>query len=185
MTVGQFFRLNGGATQVRGVTPDILFPSAANKDSHCEANLENALPWEQIKAADYSPAGDLKARIATLRARHTIRVKNDIDFIALQREIAEQKRRSEQPQVSLNEAERRREQEVARKSGVKVEEDGLQANERKLTSELAAEEVRKGSKDVLLAEAVNVLGDEVELLKQEGGAGQLSALTHGNAYPRP
>lgn len=185
MTVGQFFRLNGGATQVRGVTPDILFPSAANKDSHCEANLENALPWEQIKAADYSPAGDLKARIATLRARHTVRVKNDIDFIALQREIAEQKRRSEQPQVSLNEAERRREQEVARKSGVKVEEDGLQANERKLTSELAAEEVRKGSKDVLLAEAVNVLGDEVELLKQEGGAGQLSALTHENAYPRP
>ena len=143
------------------------------------------MPWEQIKAADYSPAGDLKTRIATLRARHTVRVKNDIDFIALQQEIAEQKRRSEQPQVSLNEAERRREQKVARKSGVKVEEDGLQANERKLTSELAAEEARKGSKDVLLAEAVNVLGDEVELLKQEGGAGQLSALTHGNAYPRP
>ena len=68
---------------------------------------------------------------------------------------------------------------------MKVEEDGLQANERKLTSELAAEEARKGSKDVLLAEAVNVLGDEVELLKQEGGAGQLSALTHENAYPRP
>ena len=66
-----------------------------------------------------------------------------------------------------------------------MEEDGLRADERTLTSELAAEEARKVSKDVIVAEAAKVLGDEVELLKQEGGAGQLSALTHGNAYPRP
>ncbi|HNY42959.1 MAG TPA: hypothetical protein PKJ41_21320 [Bryobacteraceae bacterium] len=97
--------------------------------------------------------------------------------------MAAQKRLSEQQQVSLNEAERRREQEVARKS--RVEEDGLRADERTLTSELAAEEARKVSKDVLLAEAAKVLGDEVELLKQEGGAGQLSALTRENASPRP
>ncbi|MBP7202655.1 MAG: carboxy terminal-processing peptidase [Propionivibrio sp.] len=38
------------------------------------------MPWEQIKAADYSPAGDLKTRIATLRARHAAQVKNDFDF---------------------------------------------------------------------------------------------------------
>ena len=49
-----------------------------------------------------------------------------------------------------------------------MEEDGLRADERTLTSELAAEEARKVSKDVLLAEAAKVLGDEVELLKQEG-----------------
>ena len=54
--------------------PTFCFRPRTNKDSHCEANLENALPSEQIKAADYSPAGDLKARIpATLQARHTIR----------------------------------------------------------------------------------------------------------------
>ncbi|MBP7202654.1 MAG: hypothetical protein KBA32_05575 [Propionivibrio sp.] len=66
-----------------------------------------------------------------------------------------------------------------------MEEDGLRADERTLTSELAAEEARKVSKDVLLAEAAKVLGDEVELLKQEGGAAQLSALTRENASPRP
>jgi len=186
MTVGQFFRLNGGATQVRGVIPDILFPSAANKESPCEANLDNALPWEQIKAADYSPTGNLKPRIPALQARHEARVKNDLDFIALRQEIAETKRQQERHQVSLNESDRRREQEAARKSGTKVEDDGLQASERTLASELAAEAVRKGNKDVLLTEAVNILSDEVELAKQQDGAGkQLSALTGTSGSPRP
>lgn len=185
MTVGQFFRLNGGATQVRGVIPDILFPSAANKESLCEANLDNALPWEQIKAADYSPTGNLKPRIPALQARHEARVKNDLDFIALQQEIAETKRQQERRQVSLNENDRRREQEAARKSGTKVEDDGLQVNERTLASELAAEAARKGSKDVLLTEAVNILSDEVELVKQVGAGNRLTALIGAKGEPRP
>jgi carboxyl-terminal processing protease len=39
--------------------------------------------------------------------------------------------------------------------------DGLQANERNLANELAAEKVRKNAKDVLLNEAVQILSDEV------------------------
>ena len=183
MTVAQFFRLNGGATQVRGVIPDILFPSAADKESHCEANLDNALPWEQIQAADYAPSGNLKPRIPTLQARHDARVKNDQDYIALQQEIAEIKRQRERHQVSLNESDRRHEQEAAQKRQLKVD-DGLQAGERTLASELATEEARKASKDVLLAEAVNILGDEVELLRQVGAGNQLTALSGANNTPQ-
>ena len=58
-----------------------------------------------------------------------------------------------------------------------MEDDGLQANERKLTSELAAEEVRKGQRRSF-SRAVNVLGDEVELLKQE------EALVNERTHPR-
>lgn len=185
MTIGQFFRLNGGATQIRGVIPDIQFPSAANTESHCEANLENALPWEQVKAADFSPAGDLKPRIPALQSRHLARVKNDADFIALQQEIAEYKRLHEQQQVSLNESERRRELDAARKYGAK-DRDGLQDNERTLADELATEATHKRSKDVRLAEAVNILRDEVELVTQAGSSGnQLSALTVKNGSTRP
>ncbi|MBP6654224.1 MAG: carboxy terminal-processing peptidase [Propionivibrio sp.] len=183
MTVAQFFRLNGGATQVRGVIPDILFPSAADKESHCEANLDNALPWEQIQAADYAPSGNLKPRIPTLQARHDARVKNDQDYIALQQEIAEIKRQRERHHVSLNESDRRHEQEAARKLQMKGD-DGLQAGERTLASELATEEARKASKDVLLAEAVNILGDEVELLRQVGAGNQLTALSGANNAPQ-
>ncbi len=60
MTIAQFFRINGGTTQLRGVTPDILFPAASDTASFGESSYDNALPWTQIKAADYSPAGDLK-----------------------------------------------------------------------------------------------------------------------------
>ena len=43
--------------------------------------------------------------------------------------------------------------------------DGLQPGERNLASSLAAETARKNAKDVLLQEAVNILGDEVGVLK--------------------
>ena len=45
------------------------------------------------------------------------------------------------------------------------QDDGLQANERSLSSELAAEKARKDAKDVLLDEAAYILGDAVDLLK--------------------
>ena len=46
-----------------------------------------------------------------------------------------------------------------------TQDDGLQANERSLVSELAAEKARKDAKDILLEEAAHILGDEVDLLK--------------------
>ncbi|MFT3850419.1 MAG: carboxy terminal-processing peptidase [Propionivibrio sp.] len=179
MTVAQFFRLNGGATQVRGVIPDIPFPSAADKESYCEASLDNALPWEQIKAADYSPSGDLIHRIPALHARHEARVKKDSDFLALQEEIAEIRRQNEKRQISLKESDRRQEQE-ARMARTKTQDDGLQASERTLASELAGEEARKRAKDVLLSEAVNILGDEISLTRPNPAGHRLTALTGSN-----
>ena len=51
ITMAQFFRVNGGSTQNRGVEPDITFPSAGEPDDYGERSLDNALPWAQIKAA--------------------------------------------------------------------------------------------------------------------------------------
>ncbi len=45
--------------------------------------------------------------------------------------------------------------------------DGLQANERNLAAELAAEKALKDAKDVLLDEAAHVLSDEVDLLRSD------------------
>ncbi|MGZ5858342.1 MAG: hypothetical protein ACXWJK_13995, partial [Burkholderiaceae bacterium] len=46
-----------------------------------------------------------------------------------------------------------------------MRDDGLQANERNLNADLAAEKAQKSAKDVLLHEAAHILGDEAELLK--------------------
>jgi carboxyl-terminal processing protease len=43
--------------------------------------------------------------------------------------------------------------------------DGLQAGERSLGAELAAEQSRKSARDVLLDEAARIMGDVVELTR--------------------
>jgi carboxyl-terminal processing protease len=191
MTIAQFFRINGGTTQLRGVVPDIGFPSLSDAESFGEASFDNALPWTKIKAADFVPAGDLTDLLPLLKIRHEARIAKDKDFQYLQEDIAKLKLLRKTSTISLNEAERRKEAEaqeaqaklrekesdtaqnrkIAKKDGAAAkksaafQDDGLQSNERNLTVELAAEKAQKNVKDVLLNEAVHILGDEVELLK--------------------
>jgi carboxyl-terminal processing protease len=201
LTVAQFFRINGGTTQLRGVTPDILFPSVSDPESFGESSFDNALPWTQIKAASYSAAGDLKGLLPVLLALHDARVKRDKDFQYLQEDIAEARLRRKKNLISLNEAERRKERAAeetrllsrdtrketnkgkddASEKAAALRDDGLQPGERKLASELAAEKARKDAKDVLLDEAVNVLGDEVAVLKT--GAGLTAGIQRGPVLP--
>jgi carboxyl-terminal processing protease len=174
MTVAQFFRINGGTTQLRGVVPDIRFPSVSDPDSFGESSYDNALPWIQVKAADFRPVDEVAPRLADLQRRHEARVAKDKDFAQLLQDVAEFKRLRETKLLSLNEAERRQEkdrQEARLKSRDKgkdklaaLRDDGLQAGERSLAADLAAEKARKDSKDVLLTEAARIVGDEAELL---------------------
>jgi len=192
MTIAQFFRINGGTTQLRGVMPDILFPAASDPENFGESSFDNALPWAQVKAADYAPAGDVKELLPILSTLHENRVKKDKHFQDLQEDIAELKLLRKKNLVSLNEAARRKErdaQEARLKSresrkdsgksahedvvgkepapgkGSALRDDGLHADERNLANELAAEKVRKNAKDVVLNEAVHILSDEVGVLK--------------------
>jgi len=187
LTIAQFFRINGGTTQLHGVTPDIAFPSNADAENYGESSFDNALPWVQIKAADYNTEGDLTELLPTLISRHDTRVKADKDFQYLSEDIAEFKVQRKKTYISLNEAERRKERDIeearikartagkssaekaaAKKSAARaLQDDGLQANERKLSEELAAEKARKDAKDVLLTEAANILADEVDLLRAD------------------
>jgi len=191
MTVAQFFRIDGSTTQLRGVTPDILFPAVADSSIFGESSFENALPWVQIKQADYTPVGNLKAMFPVLLAMHDARVKKDTDFQYLQEDIAQSRLLRKKNQVSLNETERRKERDMQEarimsrdKKKAKVQsadpavagkeiaagdssvprDDGLQAGERKLSNELAAEKARKNAKDIFLKEAVQILSDHVGLL---------------------
>ena len=178
MTIAQFFRINGGTTQLRGVTPDISFPTLGDEAEFGESSYDNALPWVQIKAADYVPAGDLSSILPLLKANHEARVNKDEDFQYLQEDIAEFNSERKREQISLNEAERRKERETqeerlkkrekknnANKTNVALQDDGLQPNERNLAADIAREKSRDNAKDIFLSEAANILSDEVGLLK--------------------
>ena len=58
-------------------------------------------------------------------------------------------------------------EETEAKNTGSVPDDGLQADERDLKKELAAEKARKNAKDILLDEAAHILSDQVALLKRE------------------
>lgn len=182
ITVSQFFRINGGTTQLRGVIPDIRLPMMTDAEDFGESSYDNALPWTQIKPADYRPTGDLTGILPQLIADHDQRVKQDKDFQYLRDDINEFNTQRKKNLISLNEADRRKERE-AQEARIKLrekgrpasddtsasafEDDGLQSNERNLTADLALEKARKNAKDVLLNEAAHILSDEVGLLKAD------------------
>ncbi|WP_271023730.1 carboxy terminal-processing peptidase [Rhizobium sp. RCAM05973] len=173
LTVAQFFRVNGGTTQLRGVTPDISLPALSDPKSFGEASYDNALPWTQVKPANYAPDGDIKTLLPQLQSRHDARIKNDPDFQRFVEDIGELKAQREKKVISLNETERRNEMTAQAKrlksreqinDGVDTgEDDGLQANERSLSADIAIEKARKNAKDVLLNEAAAILADEADL----------------------
>ncbi|NHZ80307.1 tail-specific protease [Massilia sp. CCM 8695] len=211
MTIAQFFRINGGTTQLRGVTPDIKMPVTSDPEGFGESSYDNALPWVAIKPVAFTPSGNLKQLVAPLQKRHEARIAKDKDFQYLQEDMAELRKLRKDNVISLNEAVRRKERDaleakakqrearqVALRAAVTDEpadmtdakdarsklaspaktakaaatkpnrqDDGLQADERNLASELAAEKAAKDAKDVMLQEAAHILADEIEMLKTD------------------
>lgn len=53
-TIAKFFRINGGATQLKGVKPDVLLPDNYMFLDLGEGSYDFALPWKAIPAADYT-----------------------------------------------------------------------------------------------------------------------------------
>jgi len=188
MTIAQFFRINGGTTQLRGVTPDVILPTMTETEDFGESSFDNALPWTRIKAADYTPFGNLSGILPTLIANHQKRIKQDKDFQYFKEDIEEYKSMRRKNLISLNEAERRKERQAQetrdllreKNKGGKVsdvtksvskshllQDDGMLSSERNLSTNLAIENASKNVKDILLNEAAHILSDEVELLKSD------------------
>lgn len=204
MTVAQFFRINGGTTQLRGVTPDIGFPEGEDGENLRESAFDNALPWVQINPADYVPVGNLKDELDTLRSRHESRVKRERDFQYRQEDIAEIAQLRKRNLLSLNEAERRQERDAQESRSAAREalkktagstgqantetttfrDDGLQAEERPLSKELALAKERKNARDPLLNEAAHILSDEIGLQKTPPRLAANAAPKNGKAAAR-
>ncbi|HKB59085.1 MAG TPA: carboxy terminal-processing peptidase [Gallionellaceae bacterium] len=181
MTIAEFFRINGGSTQLRGVTPDVSFPAPAEATlGYGESSYDNALPWTQIKPADYQPVGNLSQLLPRLVERHKRRIGHDIEFRYLEEDIAEADKMRKENMISLNEADRRKAREAreardlarekarkgakpAARDADETEDDGMLPSERKLSTELAREKALKSVKDIELTEAAHVVGDEAAL----------------------
>ena len=54
LTLQKFYRISGGSTQLRGVTPDIVLPDRYDYLKFREKDSPDALKWDEISKASYS-----------------------------------------------------------------------------------------------------------------------------------
>lgn len=200
MTIQEFFRINGGSTQLKGVTPDIQFPKNGDEKDFGESTYDNALPWTQIAPADYKPVADLKAYLNQLQGKHDARALKSPAWKLMLDELAQYRKMRDKTTISLNFAQRETERKDldtlqadfrARHKAIDgngtddddtlAVDDGLNANERSLKSELKQEKDAKKAPDPQLDETAHILFDAVGLIK---GDSKLAAevLPYGGKY---
>jgi carboxyl-terminal processing protease len=54
ITLQKFYRINGGATQLRGVVPDVILPDRYDFLKYREKDVPSALGWDEISKAVYN-----------------------------------------------------------------------------------------------------------------------------------
>lgn len=71
ITLQKFYRINGGATQLKGVTPDVVLPDRLEYLKFREKDNIYSLKWDEIPQAEYKPwlnTTDLSTVIANANA---------------------------------------------------------------------------------------------------------------------
>jgi carboxyl-terminal processing protease len=111
MTNKKFYRVAGGSTQQKGVTPDIILPSLLDAFELGETTLPYYLPWDTVPPANYEHLDLTAPYLPDLRANSAARVTASPDFNYLRQDIAYDKKQIDDKTVSLNEAVRLKQQE--------------------------------------------------------------------------
>jgi carboxyl-terminal processing protease len=159
-----------------------------------ESTFDNALPATHIAVAEHRNVGNFTPIMPTLLSRHASRVASDKEFSWWSQDVAEFRADREKKTISLNEADRRAERDAdeAKKKARAAErkalgladarnddDDGLQADERNVSQQVAAEEARKKRNDPLLRETAAILADAISLLNGDPRlAAQVMPATH-------
>ena len=189
LTIAQFFRVDGQTTQHAGVVPEIQFPVTVDASEFGESTFDNALPATRIQTAPHSNLGNFKPIVPRLKAQHDTRIATDREFSWWAQDVAQFKADRDRKVISLNEAERRieRDKDLAKRKqrsaerkalglvlpGGPEDDDGLQADERNVAQQVAAEAAAKNRPDPLLRETAAILADAIAALS---GDAKLAAL---------
>ncbi|MGI9336843.1 MAG: carboxy terminal-processing peptidase [Gammaproteobacteria bacterium] len=175
LTTAQFFRINGEGTQIRGVLPDIEFPTAAFLDDLGEKSYDNALPWQAIPATGFDRVIASWPDLGGVRAEHERRSADNPDMREILRTAQAQHDARQSTSVSLNETTRREEfeaateaAEAARKESEKSDDENAQSDNASLVRE------RYRLDDALVGEAANILAD----LLASGIPGHVGGVAH-------
>jgi len=110
ITRSKFYRISGATTQNQGVLPDIHFPGLIDVSEIGENVLDNALPWDTIRPVLHRKSGQIQSFIAQLEDQHNNRIKTNADYQYRLDQIKKIEENRQQTLVSLNETQRKQQQ---------------------------------------------------------------------------
>jgi carboxyl-terminal processing protease len=112
LTLQKFYRINGGSTQLRGVTSDIVLPDQLEHLKVREKDNPDALPWDEINKSPYS-AWNAGYDLKVIQQLSNLRLENDPTF-KLIKENTEWLSQQNDKQYSLQLDKYRKEQKLIR-----------------------------------------------------------------------
>jgi len=179
MTSAKFYRVSGSSNQNLGIIPDLQMPTLIDKKEVGESTMPNAMPWDEISPAKYTPMLDLVPLLPTLRKEHQARIKDNPEFLYVSklRNLLDQAR--SRKEVSLDISKRRSWQEHFDQQRLAIENAVRQYRHEKPLKDMQAlrdlDEKRAEAspaddepmkKDAYLKETGQILGDMISLLHQ-------------------
>lgn len=184
ITQAKFYRVSGDSTQHRGVIPDIELPSLVNTKELGESSYDNALPWDQIRAAPHDLYFNIKEILPALKPAHEERMKADPEFVYLKQQAALYEELNNKKTVSLKLAVRQQEQQKIEQRTLEIENQKrkakgetpyanyaeYKAKELKKDEEESAAPKKKTfepEKDPYLVETGKILGDFIVQTKKQ------------------
>jgi carboxyl-terminal processing protease len=172
-TTQKFYRINGGSTQLDGVSSDVVMPDRYSYIKMGERDVDNAMPWDKIDVAEYSVWNkqiNFNAAIANSKKRLT----ENNQFKLIDENAKWINERSEDNVYSLEINKFQAEQKALDETAKKYKSVLEYKNQLKFTSlpyeneamktDSALKEKRQRwheslAKDIYVDEALNVLGD--------------------------
>jgi len=180
ITTQKFYRINGGSTQLKGVTPDIILPDQYHYLEIGEREEDYAMEWTEIAPVGYEPQKSKLQSLDLLRKKSEDRVKSDPSFQMILKNalrIKKQRDQSVMP-LSLNaykqllknqEKEAQEFRDAFKNYQIKSVENlaadlsEINADSAKITRNIAFKE--SVGKDIYLRESLLILNDYIRLKK--------------------
>lgn len=99
ITMQKFYRINGGATQLKGVTPDVVLPDPYEFIETGEKEMDYPMTWDEIPKANYMPFANLD--IPKIKKTSEERVKKNGTFKLIEAEAKELKTKKDDTKYNL------------------------------------------------------------------------------------
>ena len=158
LTSAKFYRINGESTQLKGVTPDIVYPSFSDTMDIGEEKLPHAMAWDTIQPLNYNVFDpNLSALIPVLKERSEHRIRNNPEFTLLKKDIEAFRKIRDRKTVSLNLE--KRWQEYLSEKKLHDEQEKLMRLDMGSNSDASKKEI----KDLYLDETLNVVADYISM----------------------